>query len=104
MTRDRVGTLVIGGGQAGVSVGYFLRQANEDFRIVDAATQVGAVWRARWDSLRLFTEARFNNLPGARFPGDPRHIPGRDEMADYLRDHAARFELPIELGVEIGEL
>lgn len=104
MNRDRVGTLVIGAGQAGVSVGFFLRQANEDFHIVDAAAEVGAAWRARWDSLTLFTAARYNNLPGTRFPGDPGHIPGKDEMADYLRGHADRFALPIELGVEVDEL
>jgi putative flavoprotein involved in K+ transport len=104
MARDRVGTLVIGGGQAGVSLGYFLRKANDDFHIVDSGSEVGGVWRARWDSLRLFTEAKYNNLPGTRFPGDPDHIPGKNEMADYLRDYVAKFDLPVELGVEIEEL
>jgi len=104
MAEDRVRTLVIGGGQAGVSIGYFLQQAGEDFRIVDADTEIGATWRSRWDSLKLFTEAKYNNLPGTRFPGDPEHIPGKDEMADYLRDYAGRFGLPIELGVEVGEI
>ncbi len=104
MADDRVGTLVIGGGQAGVSIGYFLRQAGEDFRIVEAGTEIGASWRSRWDSLKLFTEARYNNLPGSRFPGDPERIPGKDDMADYLRDYVRRFDLPVELGVEVGEL
>jgi len=104
MAGDRVGTLVIGGGQAGVSIGYFLRRAGADFRIVDAATETGATWRSRWDSLKLFTEAKYNNLPGSRFPGDPEHIPGKDEMADYLRDYVRQFDLPVELGVEVSEL
>jgi putative flavoprotein involved in K+ transport len=104
MADDRVRTLVIGGSQAGVSIGYFLQQAGDSFRIVDAGTEIGAPWRSRWDSLKLFTEAKYNNLPGTRFPGDPEHIPGKDEMADYLREYAARFDLPIELGVEVGEL
>lgn len=102
MGNDRVGTLVIGSSQAGVSVGHYLKQARRDFLIVDAGAEVGSTWRSRWDSLRLFTAARLNNLPDTTFPGDPKHIPGKDEMADYLRDYAA--DLPVELGARVEQI
>jgi putative flavoprotein involved in K+ transport len=104
MARDRVGTLVIGGGQAGISVGYFLSRNGEDFRIVDAGNGIGHTWRNRWDSLRLFTEAKYDNLPGMRFPGDPNHVPGKDEMVDFLRRYVDRFGLEVDLGVIVDEV
>jgi len=100
--EDRVGTLVIGGSQAGVSVGHFLREAGDDFLVGDAGREVGRTWRRRWDSLKLFTAAKHNNLPGTRFPGDPDHIPVKDEMADYLVRYAA--DLPMLLGAEVEQL
>lgn len=104
MAEERVGVLVIGGGQAGVSVGHYLKKSNMDFVIVDHGEEIGRSWRSRWDSLRLFTAAKHNNLPGTRFPGDPEHIPGKNEMADYLAEYARRFDLPVRLGVEIDQL
>ena len=89
--------VVVGGGQAGLSVGYFLAQQGRDFTILEAASEPAAVWRERWNSLRLFTSARYDSLPGLAFPGDPDRYPTRDEVADYLTDYASHFDLPVEL-------
>jgi putative flavoprotein involved in K+ transport len=88
--------VVIGGGQAGLAVGYFLAQQNRRFAILEAAGEPAAAWRARWNSLRLFTPTRFDSLPGLAFPGDPDSYPSRDAVVAYLTDYARRFELPVE--------
>ncbi len=104
MKAERVETVVVGAGQAGLSVGYHLARRGLPFVILDAHEQVGDAWRKRWDSLRLFTPARLNGLPGMRFPG-PRHsFPTKDEMVDYLAAYAARFELPVQTGVRVDRL
>ena len=97
-------TIVIGGGQAGLSTGYYLQQQGCDFVILDAAERTGDSWRNRWDSLRLFTPARYDGLPGMPFPASPDTFPTKDAMADYLEAYAARFELPIRLGVRVDHL
>lgn len=89
--------VVIGGGQAGLAVGYFLAKQGRDFTILEATGEPGAAWRARWNSLKLFTSARYTGLPGLDFPGHPDRYPLRDEVADYLGDYARRFALPVEL-------
>ena len=96
--------LVIGGGQAGLAAGHHLRRAGLRFAIVDANAAIGASWRARWDSLRLFTPARYNALPGMPFPGDPGSLPGKDEVADYLAAYARRFELEVRAGTVVESL
>ncbi len=90
--------IVIGGGQAGLSVGHFLARHGVDFVILDAHSRVGDSWRARWDSLRLFTPARFDGLPGMPFPGPRNGFPTKDAMADYLEAYAAHFDLPVRSG------
>jgi putative flavoprotein involved in K+ transport len=104
MGTQRLDTVVIGGGQAGLATGYHLTRHHTDFVILDAGQRVGAAWRDRWDSLRLFTPARFNHLPGMPFPAPGGYFPTKDEMADYLEAYAARFDLPVELGVRVDEL
>ncbi len=89
--------VVVGGGQAGLAIGYFLGQQGRDFVILEAAEEPAAAWRERWDSLKLFTPARYSSLPGFPFPGDPDGYPRRDDVVDYLTDYARRFELPVEL-------
>ncbi len=101
---ERVGTVVIGGGQAGLAVGYHLAQRGLPFVILDANERIGDAWRKRWDSLRLFTPARFNGLPGMPFPGTPHSFPGKDEVADYLEAYAARFELPVRTGTRVDRV
>lgn len=92
-----VPTIVIGGGQAGLAAGYWLRLAGVPFTILDAGEAVGESWRGRWDSLRLFTPARYNALPGLAFPGARYALPTKDEVAGYLRDYARHFDLPVRL-------
>jgi putative flavoprotein involved in K+ transport len=95
MTRTNV--LVVGGGQAGLAIGYHLAQQGRDFTILEAASEPAAAWRGRWDSLKLFTPARYSGLPGLPFPGDPDRHPTRDDVAGYLTDYARHFGLPVEL-------
>ncbi len=96
--------VVVGGGQAGLAVGYFLAQQGRDFTILDAAGEPAAAWRDRWESLKLFTSARYDALPGLAFPGDPDRYPTRDEVANYLTDYARRFELPVELNSRVRSI
>ncbi len=100
----RYDTIVIGGGQAGLSTGYYLKQQGRDFVILDGNERIGDSWRKRWDSLRLFTPARYNGLPGMPFPAPAHTFPTKDEMADYLEAYAARFELPVRTGVRVSRL
>jgi putative flavoprotein involved in K+ transport len=102
--RERYDTVVIGGGQAGLATGYWLSRARRSFVILDAGVQVGEAWRRRWDSLRLFTAACFDSLPGLRFPASRDHFPTKDEMADYLGAYAARFDLEIRLDTRVDGL
>ncbi|MFB6131462.1 MAG: flavin-containing monooxygenase [Salinigranum sp.] len=101
---ERIDTVVVGGGQAGLATGYHLRERGREFVILDAGDRVGDPWRARWDSLRLFTPARFDGLPGTAFPGPPQAFPTKDDVADYLESYAERFDLPVELGVRVDRL
>jgi putative flavoprotein involved in K+ transport len=96
--------IIIGGGQAGLATGYYLQQQGRDFVILDAGERVGHSWRKRWDSLRLFTPARYDGLPGMPFPAPARHFPTKEEMADYLEAYAACFELPVRTGVRVDGL
>jgi putative flavoprotein involved in K+ transport len=96
---EQVETVIVGGGQAGLAVGYHLAQLGRSFVILDANERTGDSWRKRWDSLRLFSPAYLNALPGLEFPG-PRYKPStKDEMADYLEAYAARFDLPVRMGL-----
>jgi putative flavoprotein involved in K+ transport len=99
--RERVATVVVGGGQSGLAVGYHLARRDLPFVILDASERVGDAWRHRWDSLRLFTPARYNGLPGSPFPGPAHSFPTKDEVADYLETYAARFKLPVRTGVRV---
>ncbi len=101
---ERLDVLVVGAGQAGLSVGYQLRSSGLRFALLDLHLRVGDSWRERYDSLTLFTPRAYSALPGFDLPGDPGGYPGKDEIADYLEAFAARFELPVRLGVEVRTL
>lgn len=103
-TARHVDTIVIGGGQSGLSVGHHLARHGLDFVILDASAHVGDAWRHRWDSLRLFTPARYDGLDGLPFPGDPDVFPTKDAMGDYLEAYARHFDLPIENDVRVDRL
>jgi putative flavoprotein involved in K+ transport len=95
---------VIGGGQAGLAIGYYLRQQRRRFGILECASELAPAWRDRWESLTLFTPRRYSALPGLPFPGDPDGYPTRDEVVAYLERYAETFELPVELGSEVTQL
>jgi putative flavoprotein involved in K+ transport len=96
--------LVIGGGQAGLAMGYRLKRTPCRYRIVERHPRVGDSWRNRYASLVLFTPRAYSALPGLAVPGDPEGFPTKDEMADYLEVYAERFELPIAAGTGIRRL
>lgn len=99
----RVETIVIGGGQAGLAVGYYLQKHNHQFLILDAHPRVGDAWRNRWDSLRLFTTARYG-LPGLKMPMRRDNFPTKDQVADYLEEYARHFRLPVWTGTRVQHL
>ena len=97
-------TLVIGGGQAGLAMAYHLSKLGLEYTIIDANHRVGDAWRNRWDSLRLFTPARLDSLPGLPFPGYHWGFPSKDEMADYLENYAKHFDIDVQTGTEVDRL
>jgi putative flavoprotein involved in K+ transport len=102
---EKFETIVIGGGQAGLSVGYYLKKHGRSFVILDANERIGGSWRTRtWSSLRLFTPARYDGLPGWAFPASGWSYPTARETADYLEAYAARFELPVQSGITVERL
>jgi putative flavoprotein involved in K+ transport len=101
---ERVQTVIVGGGQAGLSVGYQLARSGLPFVILDAGERIGDAWRNRWDSLRLFSPARYDGLTGMAFPAPGASYPTKDQMADYLESYARRFGLRVQTGVEVDGL
>ncbi|MEU4363466.1 NAD(P)/FAD-dependent oxidoreductase [Promicromonospora sp. NPDC023987] len=99
-----VEVLVIGGGQAGLSMGERLRHAGREFTILEASDRIGHSWRSRWDSLQLFTPARYSHLPGLPLPLPSWSYPGKDQIADYLEEYAAELRLPVEAGTRVTAL
>jgi putative flavoprotein involved in K+ transport len=97
-------TIVIGGSQAGLAVGHHLQRRGLPFVIVDENERVGDAWRNRWDTLRLFTPARYDGLPGMPFPGRTSAYPSKDDVADYLEAYAREFALPIRTGIKVDRL
>jgi putative flavoprotein involved in K+ transport len=104
IATENVNTVVVGAGQAGLSVGYHLQRHGVSFVILDANQRIGDQWRRRWDSLRLFTPARFCGLDGMRFPAPRNAFPTKDEMADYLESYARHFELPVRCSTRVTRL
>ena len=101
---ERFDTVVVGAGQAGLAAGYHLARRGRAFVILDAGERVGDSWRKRWDSLRLFTPARYDCLPGWAFPARSWSYPTKDDVADYFAAYVARFELPVRTGVRVDRL
>jgi putative flavoprotein involved in K+ transport len=99
LEAERFETVIVGGAQAGLAAAYHLTRRGRPVLVLDASERIGDSWRKRWPSLRLYSPARFDGLPGMRFPA-PRHsYPTGYEMADYLEAYAQRFELPVRTGV-----
>jgi putative flavoprotein involved in K+ transport len=104
MVTERIDTVVIGAGQAGLAVGFYLAQQGRPFVLLDAHERVGDSWRQRWDSLRLFTPARYDALPGSRFPASPWAFPSREEFSDYLEGYAVEHGLPVRTQTPVRRL
>lgn len=104
VAREHFETAIIGGGQAGLAAAYHLKRRGRPAVVLDEQPRVGDSWRTRWDSLRLFTPAKYDGLPGWRFPAPRWSFPTKDEMADYLEAYAKRFELDVRTGVRIEQL
>jgi putative flavoprotein involved in K+ transport len=105
MTTQHIETLIIGAGQAGLSTGYHLQRRGRPFLIVDGADRIGDNWRHQWDTLRLYSPAKYDGLPGLPFPADdPWHFPGKDEVAAYLESYALHFDLPVRMSTRIDRL
>jgi putative flavoprotein involved in K+ transport len=103
-TTERIDTVVIGAGQAGLSAGYHLAKRGLPFVILDADVRVGDHWRDRWDSLKLYSPARYDSLPGMRFPAPSSHWPTGREMGDYIESYARRFDLPVRSGTRVDHV
>jgi len=103
-SSERYETMIVGGGQAGLSVGYHLKRRGRSLVILDACERVGDAWRKRWDSLRLYSPAFRDGLPGMPFPAARTAYPTKDEMGDYLEAYATRFELPVRTATRVTVL
>jgi len=104
MSVESFETVIVGGGQAGLATAYHLKRQGRSFMILDASERVGDPWRKRWDSLRLYSPASYDGLPGLRFPAKRTAYPTTHEMADYLESYAAHFELPVQSGTAVDRL
>jgi putative flavoprotein involved in K+ transport len=101
---EHVETVIIGAGQAGLATGYHLARRDRPFVILESLPRVGDVWRRRFDSLRLYSPAWADGLPGFPFPASRWSYPTKDLMADYLEEYAKRFELPIRTGTAVDDV
>ena len=101
---ERVETVIIGAGQAGLATGYHLQRLGRQFVILDGNRSVGDNWRQQWDSLRLYSPAKYDGLPGTPFPTKPWSYPGKDEVAEYLASYAAQWRLPVRLNTRVRAL
>src|SRR4029077_972392 len=104
MNTQYIETLIIGAGQAGLATGYHLRRRGKPSLIVDANPRIGDNWRQQWDTLRLYTPAKYNGLPGFPFPAARWHCPQKDEVGDYLEQYALRLELPVRTSTRVERL
>lgn len=94
--------IIIGAGQAGLSLGYYLSRQGRNFLLLEKGSVPGQAWADRWDSLRLFTPARYSELPGLPFPGDPDHLPEKNEVTSYFAQYAQTHKLPIQFHTTVS--
>jgi putative flavoprotein involved in K+ transport len=102
--NEYVETVIVGAGQAGLATGYHLQRKGRPFVILDASRRVGDNWRQQWDTLTLYSPAKYDGLPGMRFPAKPWTYPGKEEVANYLESYAATWQLPIRLNTRVARL
>jgi putative flavoprotein involved in K+ transport len=101
---QQLDVVVVGGSQAGLAMAWHLAQQGLRFVVLEAAPELGNTWRSRWDSLKLFTPAQYDALPGMAFPAPADTYPTKDPVADYLQAYAAAFDLPVRLNAKVTEL
>ena len=101
MTSQHIETLVVGAGQAGLATAYHLQRRGRPVLVVDGNERVGDNWRCQWDSLRLYSPAKYDGLPGLPFPAPPWHYPGKNEVGDYLEQYALHHELPVRMSTRV---
>jgi putative flavoprotein involved in K+ transport len=104
MTTQHTETLIIGAGQAGLATGYHLQRRGRPVLIVDGNGRIGDNWRNQWDSLKLYTPAHYDGLPGLPFPGPAWSFPSKNEVADYLEAYALHHDLPVRLSTRVERL
>jgi putative flavoprotein involved in K+ transport len=104
MSIEHIETAIIGAGQAGLTTAYQLQRRGRRCMILDANRRVGDNWRAQWDSLRLYTPAVYDGLPGMPFPSSKWSYPSKDEVADYLAAYAERFDIPVRMSTHVNRL
>lgn len=104
MATQYIETLIVGAGQAGLATGYHLKRRGRGFLILDANARVGDNWRQQWDTLRLYTPAKYDGLPGLPFPAARWHCPQKEEVGDYLERYALHFDLPVRTSTEVDGL
>ncbi|WLV25311.1 NAD(P)/FAD-dependent oxidoreductase [Aciduricibacillus chroicocephali] len=102
--REHYETIIIGAGQAGLAMGYYLKKRNQHFLILDNSQSIGDSWRNRYDSLILFTSRANSCLPGMKVPGAPDGYPTKDEIATYLKEYAQHYEIPVKLNTKVENL
>jgi putative flavoprotein involved in K+ transport len=93
--------VVIGGGQSGLAAAWALQRRGITPIVLEAEQETVGSWARYYDSLTLFSPARYSALPGRAFPGDPDHYPVRDEFADYLRNYAKHLDADIRTGMHV---
>jgi putative flavoprotein involved in K+ transport len=103
-TSESLDVAVIGAGQSGLAMAWHLSQIGLRFMVLEAGPNIGQVWRDRWDSLKLFTPAQYDALPGMPFPAPADTYPGKDEVAEYLEGYAGALDLPIKFHSQVSEL
>ncbi len=102
--KEILDTIVIGGGQAGLTSGYHLQKSGLRFLILEASAQVGGSWSLYYDSLKLFSPAGFSSLSGLKFPGEQNRYPHRDEVVQYIKDYSKQFQLSVRTNQRVGSV
>ena len=96
--------VVLGGGQAGLAIAWHLKHQGLRFVVLEAGSDLGHTWRDRWDSLKLFTPAQYDGLPGMPFPAPADTYPTKDPVANYLQTYVTAFDLPVRLNTQVSSL
>ncbi|WP_330218679.1 NAD(P)/FAD-dependent oxidoreductase [Niallia circulans] len=95
-------TIVIGGGQSGLSSGYYLKKHKLQFLILESSTHTTGSWPYYYDSLKLFSPAYFSSLPGFKFSNSSNDYPSKNEVINYFQDYVEYFQLPVEVNKQVA--